>query len=52
MLKKTRNKILAIGTMIVGVGVYYTTTLIQKLRKSIDIDIDVTNDDIEQNLGI
>jgi len=52
MLKKTKNKILAIGTMIVGVGIYYTTTLIQKLRKSIDVDVDITNEDIEENLGI
>lgn len=52
MLKKTRNKILAIGTMIVGVGVYYTATLIQKLRKSVDVDVDITNEDIKQNLGI
>ena len=52
MLKKTKNKILAIGTMIVGIGIYYTTTLIQKLRKSIDVDVDITNEDIEENLGI
>ena len=52
MLKKTKNRILAIGTMIVGVGIYYTTTLIQKLRKSIDVDVDITNEDIEENLGI
>ena len=52
MLKTARNKLLAIGTMIVGVGVYYTTTLIQKLRKSVDVDVDITNEDIKQNLGI
>jgi len=52
MLKTARNKLLAIGTMIVGVSVYYTTTLIQKLRKSVDVEIDITNEDIENNLGI
>jgi hypothetical protein len=52
MLKKTRNKLLAIGTMIVGISVYYTTTLIHKLRKSVDVDVDITNEDIEENLGI
>lgn len=52
MLKKTKNKIIALGTMLLGVGVYYTTELIRTLRKSIDVDVDITNEDIENNLGI
>lgn len=47
-----KSKMIAIGTMIVGVGIYYATTLIQKLKNSIDVDIDITNEEIEENLGI
>lgn len=52
MLKKTKNKIIALGTMLLGVSIYYTTELIRSLRKSIDVDVDITNEDIENNLGI
>lgn len=52
MRNKITRKIVAIGMMIAGVSVYYSSKWISMFRKQIDVDIDITNDDIEENLGI
>jgi len=52
MKSKLTSKIVAIGMMIAGVSVYYGSRWINMFKKSIDVDVDITNDDIEENLGI
>lgn len=52
ILKRAKSKVIALGMLVAGFSVYFTSKWFDKFKKQIDIDIDITNEDIENNLGI